>query len=84
MIIPVLVLTDFSVKTRIRCHVYLTAQDGVDPRRFGCPVKINDTIHHTMVCDSRAVHTQLLDPGNIFFYLIRAVQEAVLRMDVQM
>ena len=84
MVIPILILTNFSVKTRIRCHIHLTAQDRVNPRRFGRPVKINDTIHNAVIRDGCAVHAQLLDPGNIFFYLIRAVQETVLRMDVQM
>ena len=63
----------FLVKTGIRCHIHLTAQDRLDPRFSGCPVKIDHAVHNAMVGDCRAVHTQLLDPGYVLLDLVGAV-----------
>ena len=63
----------FLVKTGIRSHIHFAAQDWLDPRFSGCPVKIDHAVHNTMVGDCRAVHAQLLDPGYILPDLVGAV-----------
>ena len=84
MIIPVLTAANLTVKPGIGRHIHLTAQDRIDARLPGRPVKINDAEHDAMVGDGTAVHAQLLYPLNALFDLIRTVQQAVLRVDMQM
>ncbi len=84
VIISVLATGYFPVKPGIRRHINLAAQDRIDPLLPAGAVKINDTVHHAVVRDSRRIHPQLFHPFYIFFYLIGTVQQAVLRVDMQM
>ena len=84
MMVTVLTAGQFLVKTGIGRHVHLTAQDRLDPRFSGCTVKIDHTIHNTMIGDRRAVHAQFLDSGYIFFNLIGSVQQRIFCMDMKM
>ena len=67
-----------SVKSGVRCHVHLTAKDWIDTCCLRSLVKVNDTKHHSMVCDRCTVHAKLFHSCNIFFYFIRAIQKGKL------
>ena len=84
MVVSVLSAGEFLVKAGIGRHIYLAAQHRLDARRLCRPVEINDTVHDAVVRDGRTVHSQLLHPGDIFFYFIGAVQEGILRVDMKM
>ena len=84
MIIPVLSPGQFLIKTGVWRHIHLAADNGFYPRAFGCPVKINDTVHGTVIRYGSAVHPQFFHPGNIFFDFIGTVQKGIFRVDMQM
>ena len=84
MIIPVVPAACLSVKPGIRRNIHLAADDRFDPRFLRRPVKINDAVHHPMVGDGGAVHAKLLHPADVFLYLVGAVQQTVLRMNMKM
>src|SRR5699024_1925312 len=46
--------------------------------------KVNDAVHDTVIRDGHAVHAKFLYSCNTLFDFIGTVQEAVLRMDVEM
>ena len=73
-----------SVKSGVRCHVHLTAKDWIDTCCLRSLVKVNDTKHHSMVCDRCTVHAKLFHSCNIFFYFIRAIQKGKLCMHMEM
>ena len=83
MIIPVVTARHFPVKSGIRRHIDFTPQDRFDPLGARRSVEIDHTVHHTVICDRGAVHSQLFDPRDIFFNLIGSVQQTVLCMDMQ-
>ena len=84
VIIPVLAAYRFPVKAGARGHIDLASQDGLNAGLPGSFIKINDSIHHTMVRDSHAVHAKLLCPGCQLLDFTGTIQKAVFRMDVQM
>ena len=84
MVISVLAPGQFLVKTGIWRHIYLTAQNRINPLRSGGAVKINYTVHNAMVCNGSAVHTQFPDPGNIFLNFVGTVQKGIFRVDMKM
>ena len=47
-------------------------------------IKINHTIHNTVICDGHTVHAKFLDSGDQFFDFIGAIQQTVFCMNVQM
>ena len=70
VVIPVLTTRKLLIKTRIRRHIHLTAENRLDTV---CPcflIKINDTVHHSVVRDCAAVHAKLLNALDIFLYFI--------------
>ena len=71
-----------TVKAGTGCHIHLTSDHRIDVHRLACLIKVDDTVHHTVVSDRRRVHTQFLHAGYIFFYLIRAIQQRILGMCV--
>ena len=84
MIVPVAPCAGFPVKTGSRRHIDLTAQNRPDSLRPALLVEINSAVHHPVIGDGRAVHSQFFYPGYIFLYFIRAVQKTVLCMRVKM
>ena len=84
VVIPVLTADCLPVKPGTWSHIDLTADDGFHSCLPGCPVKINDPVHGSMVCNGHTVHSQFLSPGCQFLDLAGAVQQAVFRMDMQM
>ena len=74
----------FLCQAGTSCHINLTADDGLDAHFFRRLVKLNGTIHGTMVCDGDAVHAQLFDTLYQFFDFRGTVQKAVFRMDMKM
>ena len=84
MIVPVLTAGQFFVKSGVRSHINFTAKDGANAFRLTGPVKVDDTVHNTVVRDGRAVHAQFFNTLYIFFYLVGTVQQTVFRMDMKM
>ena len=84
MIIAILPASKLLVKPGIRRHINLASKDRLDPLGLTFLIKIDHAIHHSMVCNGRAVHSQLLDPLYIFFYFVGAVQKTVFCVDMQM
>ncbi len=84
MIITILSVRIFPVKAGSRRHIDLTADDGLDAHLPCRPVKVDDTVHDTMVGDGHAVHAKLPGPRRQLFDLTGTVQQTVLCMDVQM
>ena len=82
MIVSVLTAGILTVKPGIWRIVHLAPEDWLDTLRARRPVKVDHAVHCAVVGDRRAVHAKLLHPRHIFFYFIRTVQEAVLRMDM--
>ncbi len=84
MIIAVLPARQFPVKPGVGRHIDLTANDRIDAFRLRRLIKVNDTIHHSVIRNGRAVHAKFFDPLHIFFNLIGTVQQTELRVDMQM
>jgi len=51
---------------------------------LGSHIKIDDTIHGTVVSDSKAVHAQLFGPGNKLRDAAHAIEQAIFSVDVEM
>ncbi len=73
MIIAVFAADMFSVKTGIRRHIYLAAQDRIDPRFSGRFIKLYHAVHRSMVCNCRRSHAKFFDAGYVFLNLIGTV-----------
>ena len=84
MMITVVSAACFFIKTGSRRHIDLAAKDWLDSLCPRLPVKIDHTVHNTMVRDGSTVHPQLFHPRHILFYLIGPVQQTVLRVYMQM
>ena len=84
MIIAILAASRLPVKTRSGRHIDLTADDRLDPIFSGCPVKINHTVHDTMVRNGHAVHTKFFRPVNQLFDLTGTIKQTIFRMNMQM
>ena len=82
VVITVIATSHFTVKAGTRSHINLTSQDGIDPGFSGSPVKVDHTVHNTMIGDRRTVHTQFFYSGYILFDLIGAIQKTVFCMDM--
>ena len=80
MIIPVVRMSRFFIKTGAGSNIHLTAHDRLDACRFCRLIKINAAKHDSMVCYGCTVHSQLLYSGYIFIYFIGTVQQTVFRM----
>ena len=80
MIITVLIISRLFVKPGTRCHIDLTSKDWLDPLGFCFFIKIDHSIHDTMVCDRCTVHAQFLDSCHIFLDLVGAIQQTVFCM----
>ena len=71
MIIPVIPASDcFFIESGSRRHIDLTSKNRPDPCCFGSPVKINDSVHNSVIRNSHTVHSQFLHTGNTFFNFI--------------
>ena len=84
VIIPVVSGSLFPVKSGSGRHIDFTADDGLDPRLFGCFIKIDHAVHDAVIGYGSAVHAKFLDALNIFFDLVGSVQQRVFGVDVQM
>ena len=63
--------------------INFTANDRFYPCLPSRQVKINNTIHCTMVSNSKAVHTQLFGLGDKLWDTAHAVEQAILCMNVE-
>ena len=84
MMIALLPAADFLVKTRIGRDINLTPENRLDAVCLRFFIEVNNAVHHAMVCDCRTVHAKLFDALDIFFNLVGAVKQTVLRMHMQM
>ena len=84
MVISVLAASCFTVKSGAGSYINLTSQDRIDSLGPCCTVKIDHTVHNSVVCDRRTVHAKFFDTGYIFFYFIGTIQQTVFCMDVKM
>ena len=64
-------------------HVDLAADDGLDPLGLTGPVEVDGSVHNAVVRDRHGGLAQGLDPFCQTVDLAESVQEAVLRMDVE-
>ena len=62
MIVPVLPSYGLPVKPGTGGHIDLTADNGLDPRLFSRPVKIDHPIHGSVIRDRHTVHAQFFRP----------------------
>ena len=83
MIGPVVDLVD-SVKPGPGGHVDLAANDGLDARSLGRPVKVHRPVHHPVVGDRHGGLPQFLGPGHQALNPAGTVQQAVFRMNMKM
>src|SRR5207247_4954332 len=58
--------------------------DGLDARFLRFPIKINGTVEGAVIGQSQGIHSQLAGPGHHLRDAAHPVQEAVLRMDMEM
>ena len=65
-------------------HVHLAADDGLDARLFGGLVKLDDAVHAAVVGDGHSLLPQRLHPVHQLPDPAGPVQQAVLRVHVQM
>ena len=65
-------------------HIDLTADDGLHPGGLGSLVKINDAVHDAVVRNGHRLLPQLLHPVHEAANAAGPVQEAVLRVHMQM
>lgn len=63
--------------------INLTADNWLYPRLLSRQIKIKDTIHCTMISDSKAIHAQFLSLGNKFWNTAHAIEQAVLCMNME-
>ena len=61
-------------------HIHLTADDGLDSLRLAGAVKIDDAVHHAVVCDGTGILPHGLHDLRQIPDAARAVQQAVFRM----
>ena len=80
MIISVLSSCLFSIKSRTRCHINLTSKYRFYPYFFCFFIKINHTIHDSMICNSDAIHSKFFCSWQKLFNLTRSIQQTVFRM----
>ena len=84
MIIPVVSACHFPIESGIWRHIDLAAEDRLDTLCSRCPVKIDHAVHYSVIRDRSAVHAEFFHPRDIFFYLVRSIQQTILCMDMQM
>ena len=73
MIVPVLAADRLPVKAGVRRHIDLTAKNRLNTCFLCSFIKINHTIHHTVVRNSHAVHPKFFGPGRQLLDLAGAV-----------
>jgi len=69
--------------TALGCDIDLTADDRLDPLCLTGPVKVDNTVHDTVVCDGAGGLAHGLHGLRQVPDTAGAVEEAVFRMDVQ-
>ena len=80
----VLVLIGFLIQHSALGRIDLTADNRLDTLFLAFFIKINHTEHDAVVCDSHAVHAQLLHPAHQFLDPGCTVQQTVFGMYMQM
>ena len=71
MIITVIPASDsFFIESRSRCNIDFASEDWLNPCCSCRTVKIDHTIHDTMIRDRHAVHPELFYPGYTLFDFI--------------
>ena len=68
----------------LRGHIDLAADDGLHALRLASPIEVDDAVHNTVVRDGHRRLAQLLHQLRQVPDAAGAVQQAVLRVDVQM
>ena len=66
-----------------RSNIYFASKDGFNASFFGCSVKIDNAIHHSMVGDAQAIHTQFFSLGDEKRNTTHAVKETVFSMNMK-
>jgi len=82
MVIPVISACHFPVKPGIGSYIDLASENRIDPLLTCLPIKIDHSVHDSVIRNCRTVHPQLFHSCNILFDLVRAIQKTVLRMDM--
>ena len=63
--------------------VDFAANDWFDTCFLSRYIKINNTVHGSVVSDSKAVHAQLFGPGNKLADAAHAIEQAIFSVDVE-
>jgi hypothetical protein len=71
------------VQTGTRRNIDLAPDNRLDAGGFSGLVKLDNAVHHAVVGDSQAAHTQLFSAGHQFCNRTHAVKQAVFRVDVK-
>jgi hypothetical protein len=71
-------------KMPIGCDIDLAADDRFDSPGSCCLVKLDCSVHHTVVRDSQRVHAQFLDTSYQWLDTAHPVEEAVFGVNVKM
>ena len=80
MIVALITASGFSVKSGSGCYIHLTSKNRIDPGCFCFTVKIDHTVHNTVVCDGRTVHAlSACLAGEVQKYLVRGMYEEAVR-----
>ena len=73
VVIPVIIVPCLTVKPGTRSHIYLTSKDRIDPRLLCFFIKIDHTVHHTVIRNGGTVHAEFLHTRDILLDLVGTV-----------
>ncbi len=74
----------FPVEARTRGNVHFTSDYRLDSLPYCLIVELDDTHHGAVIGHGNAGHSQLLYPGNEITDLDQPIEQAVLRVQMQM
>ena len=64
-------------------YINFTANNWLYTGFLSCHIKIDTTVHRTMVGDSKAVHAQFFSPGEELRNAAHAIKQAILGMNME-
>ncbi len=82
--VAVIFVADVTAQVAVGSDIDLTANDGLDTRFLRRLVKLDDPVHHAVVANGEAIHTQLFRPCHQSGDTAHPVQQAIFRMDMKM
>ena len=83
-VITLIIKTMNFIKTGSRCNIYFATDNRFDSFSFTCFIKVNTTMHNTMVSNSNCCLSEFFYMFYKRFYATCTVKDAVLGMYMQM